>query len=83
MERKAREAIDRATRLAPDDPYTYYYRALIEVAMDRPDQALDEIESAVARGYPKELVRADPDLKGLQGLGRFRAILARSGGATP
>jgi tetratricopeptide (TPR) repeat protein len=83
MERKAREAIDRATRLAPDDPYMYYYQALIEVALDRPDQALDEIETALARGYPKELVKADPDFKGLQDLERFRAILARSGGPIP
>jgi tetratricopeptide (TPR) repeat protein len=75
METKGREAIERATELAPDDPYMYYYRALIEVALGRTDQALDEIETAVARGYPKALVRAEPDFKRLQGLGRFGAIL--------
>ena len=76
MEPKAREAINRATELDPDDPYIYYYRSLIEVALDRPDQALDEIAIAVGRGYPKELVKADPEFNVLQDLDRFRAILA-------
>ena len=76
MEVKARESIDRATKLAPDDPYMYYYRALIEVALGRTDRALDEIEIAVTRGYPKALVKAEPDFKGLQALPRFGAILA-------
>jgi adenylate cyclase len=75
MELEGREAIERATKLAPDDPYMYYYRALIEVALGRTDQALDEIETAVNRGYPKALVRAEPDFRGLQDLGRFGAIL--------
>ena len=75
MEVKARESIDRATKLAPDDPYMYYYRALIEVALGRTDRALDEIEIAVTRGYPKALVKAEPDFKGLQALPRFGAIL--------
>ena len=75
MEPKARQAIDRATQLAPNDPYMYYYRALIEASLGRNDQALDEIAAAVARGYPKELVKADPEFKALQDLERFRAIL--------
>ena len=75
MEPKARQAIDRATQLAPDDPYMYYYRSLIEVSLHRNDQALDEISAAVRRGYPKELVKADPEFKALQDLDRFRAIL--------
>lgn len=75
MEPKARQAIDRATQLAPDDPYMYYYRSLIEVSLHRNDQALDEIAAAVRRGYPKELVKADPEFKALQDLDRFRAIL--------
>lgn len=75
MELKARQAIDRATQLAPDDPYMHYYRALIEASLDRNDQALDEIAAAVVLGYPKELVKADPEFKALQDLERFRAIL--------
>ena len=53
----------------------YYYRALIEASLGRTDQALDEILIAVARGYPKALVKAEPDFKGLQALPRFGAIL--------
>ncbi|MEX0734243.1 MAG: adenylate/guanylate cyclase domain-containing protein [Steroidobacteraceae bacterium] len=79
MEPKARQAIDRATQLAPDDPYMYYYRSLIEVSLDRNDQALDEIAAAVVRGYPKELVKADPEFKVLHDLERYRAILDLSG----
>jgi TolB-like protein/class 3 adenylate cyclase/Flp pilus assembly protein TadD len=75
MESEARQAIDRATQLAPDDPYMNYYRALIEVSLGRDREALDEIETAVAGGYPKQLVRADPEFKGLRDMDRFRAIL--------
>jgi TolB-like protein/class 3 adenylate cyclase/Flp pilus assembly protein TadD len=75
MESEARQAIDRATQLAPDDPYINYYRALIEVSLGRDREALDEIETAVAGGYPKQLVRADPEFKALRDMDRFRAIL--------
>jgi len=75
MEPEARQAIERATQLAPNDPYVYYYRSLIEASLDRNEQALDEIAAAVARGYPKELVKADPEFKALRDLERFGAIL--------
>lgn len=74
-EAEARQAIDRATQLAPDDPYINYYRALVEVSLGRPDAALDEIAIAVAGGYPKKLVRADPEFQALREQARFRAIL--------
>lgn len=80
MEFKARAAIARATQLAPDDPYMYYYRALIETSLGRNEQALDEIAAAVVRGYPKELIKADPEFKALHDLKRFRAILESPGG---
>ena len=74
-ESEARQAIDRATQLAPDDPYLNYYRALIEVSLGRSDHALDEIAKAVAGGYPKKLIRADPEFRALRDHERFRAIL--------
>jgi adenylate cyclase len=75
MESEARRAIDRATQLAPGDPYINYYRALIEVSLGRNDRALDEIATAVAGGYPKKLVQADPEFRALRDRERFRAIL--------
>lgn len=75
MEAEARQAIERATRLAPNDPYVYYYRSLIEASLDRNAQALDEMAAAVARGYPKELLKADPEFKALREQERFGAIL--------
>jgi Flp pilus assembly protein TadD len=75
MESEARQAIDKATQLAPEDPYITYYRALIEVTLGNDDLALDAIASAVAAGFPKKLVRADPEFKALRDHERFRAIL--------
>lgn len=50
---EARALIDRWSALAPLDGEPEYHRALAEVKVDRPNEALDAIRKALERGYPE------------------------------
>lgn len=72
---RARALIDRALRLAPDDPYSHYYDALIHLAADNLVEAIDSLEVAARMGYSKPMLAADPHLAPLRTHSRFRAIV--------
>jgi tetratricopeptide (TPR) repeat protein len=72
---KARELIDRALRLAPDDPYTHYYDALIHLSAGSRSDALDALALAADMGHSRPMLAADPHLAPLRSESRFRAIV--------
>ena len=71
----ARSLIDRARDLAPDDPYTHYIDALVFLRAGDKDAALAALEIAADKGYSRQILAAEPHLKGLRNETRFLAII--------
>lgn len=63
---KARQYLARALFAAPDDFYAHYYAALVHLEAGREAEALEEIERAVALGYPRVLLAPDPQFAELR-----------------
>ena len=74
---EARTLIDKARVLAPDDPYTHYYDAMIYLRAGNKTAALDALEIAADKGYSLQMMAAEPHLASVRGNPRFRAILDR------
>jgi Flp pilus assembly protein TadD len=72
----ARVLMDKARNLAPDDPYTYYYDALVLLRANDQDAALAALEAAVDKGYSRILVASEPHLSSLKGDPRFSALIS-------
>jgi len=73
---ESREFVDRAIGMDPDDPYAHFYDALIHVRLGNTEAALDRLETAIAKGYSRAMVRAEPHLAALRGQARFGKLVA-------
>jgi Flp pilus assembly protein TadD len=71
----ARELMDKVRSLAPNDPYTYYYDALVLLRANDQDAALAALETAVDKGYSRILIGAEPHLTALKTNERFAALI--------
>jgi tetratricopeptide (TPR) repeat protein/TolB-like protein/DNA-binding winged helix-turn-helix (wHTH) protein len=71
----ARELMDRARRMAPDDPYTYYYDGMIFLRAGDKEAALDALEIAADKGYSRLMLGTEPHLEKLRNDPRFSAIV--------
>jgi len=70
--------------LLPDHPTAHYNLGCSLALVDRLDEALDSLESAVALGYADAAYLArDEDLESLRGDPRFQALIERMSGAHP
>lgn len=67
--------IERALELAPDDMYSHYYKALIELQRDNTDGALGSLELAIRYGFPAKTLAAEPYLKPLHNDDQFLKLL--------
>jgi Flp pilus assembly protein TadD len=74
----ARSLMGRVRTRLPDDPYTYYYDALVWLRAGDKSAALDALETAVEKGYSRQLLSAEPHLDALRGENRFMSIVAGS-----
>jgi tetratricopeptide (TPR) repeat protein len=72
---EALELMSRARALAPDDPYTHYYDALISYRAGDPARALDSLEIAVNKGYSTHMLAAEPLFATLRDDPRFIDII--------
>ena len=72
---EARELMDKARSLAPDDPYTHYYDALVYLKAGDKDAALTALEIAVDKGYSGRLLAAEPHLAPLRDDPRFSILI--------
>lgn len=70
------ELIEQSIKIAPGDPYGYYYLALWETLQGRNGAALDALETAVEKGYPKAMLKSEPYLEALRGHERFAVMIA-------
>jgi adenylate cyclase len=73
---ESRELVDRAMAMDPDDPYAHFYDALIHARVGNTEAALDRLETAIAKGYSRAMVRAEPHLAALRGQARFAKLVA-------
>ena len=62
--------------MAPNDPYSYYYKALVELRQGDSAAAVDALVRAVDLGYPRALLRAEPYLEPIRRDREFMALLA-------
>ena len=72
---EARDLIDRARDLAPDDPYAFYYDGMVHLRAGDKDEALDSLEIAAEKGYSRQLLGAEPHLEELRNDARFERIV--------
>jgi tetratricopeptide (TPR) repeat protein len=73
----ARSHAQRALDLDAANAYVLYQVALVRVATDDPEGALELLGRALAAGYPVEEVRRDPELARLREDPRFARMLER------
>jgi len=78
---EARELMARAITLAPNDPYAWYYDALVKLVAGEKAAAIAAIETAVAEGYSVVMLEAEPYLAELRDQQRFKSVLARAPGS--
>ena len=71
----ARTWINKVSEFAPDDPYTYYYDALIRIRNNDVDGAITSLAAAIERGYSRQLLGAEPHFSALRSDTRFLLLL--------
>ncbi|MGH9628481.1 MAG: hypothetical protein ACRD7E_09110, partial [Bryobacteraceae bacterium] len=59
---KAKSLLKTATTLRPDNKTLMYYEAVVAASEHNYSKAKIRAQQAIAKGYPKALVAADPDL---------------------
>lgn len=67
--------IERVMAEAPNDPYAYYYAALVHLEAQRTDAALGAIARALELNYPLPQLLADPQFAGLASHAGYRQLL--------
>ena len=70
--------INASLQVDPEDPYTYYYDALIRYQTGDLDKALTSLAAALKRGYPPGLLVAEPYLGEIRADPRFHAIIVEN-----
>jgi len=71
------ERIDRAISNAPNDPYVYYYDALLKTRRGEFSGATEAVRLAIEQGYPIHMLAAEPHLEPLRAEKEFADLLAR------
>ena len=71
----ARALIERTKTLAPDDPYTHYYDALVYLRAGESKAALSSLETAAEKGYSVKMLVADPHLESIRTDDRFISLV--------
>lgn len=70
--------IQRALSVAPKNPYSHYYLALVLTMNGDHDAAVRALNQAVELGYPVMMLTAEPYLEPLRSQREFRRLIARA-----
>lgn len=68
--------IDRGLLIAPEDPYSHYYQALIHTRNGVYEEAVSSLERAVELGYPVVMLRSEPYLEPLRSEQAFKRLVS-------
>lgn len=71
---EAQRNIARARELTPGDPYVHFVSALVAIRAGDTSTVYDDLQAAVAMGYPLKLLAAEPHLRRLRGQPEFAAL---------
>lgn len=74
----ASDAIERARAITPGDPYVYFTDALIAVRSGNTADAYRNLEVAIEKGYPLEMLAAEPHLRPISEEPEFLAMTTRT-----
>jgi hypothetical protein len=69
------ELIRRARSMDATDVSLVYFQAVVECIAGRNSAALKDLHQALRQGYPAAEARSDPELKNLQALPEFAAMM--------
>lgn len=72
MPDKARASLQTALALSPDDPDILEYAAVTNELLGDRARAIDYANQSLAKGYPLEKMKTDPDLQGILSAPNFR-----------
>ncbi|MBT8092925.1 MAG: tetratricopeptide repeat protein [Gammaproteobacteria bacterium] len=72
---EARNLIEKALELAPEDPYAHYIDGLMLNRSGNEPETLSAFRAAVEHGYSTVLLANDPNIRNLRGDSRFNEIL--------
>ena len=70
--------LNRALALGTDDVFVQYYAALTEFELHHTEATLERLNRAIRLGYPKQMVRAEPEFAHFIQDQRFQHLLAAS-----
>jgi predicted TPR repeat methyltransferase len=73
---EARELMDKALEMAPDDPYTHFYDGMVSLRAGDETATIAALEAAVEKGYSRILLGAEPHLASLRNNSRFSALIS-------
>jgi tetratricopeptide (TPR) repeat protein len=79
----AKGVIERARESTPGDPNVHFISALISVRSGEFSSAYGDLKAAIEKGYPLEMLAAEPHLKAIRGEPQFLELIARSGTVAP
>jgi len=73
---RADKLMGRARKIAPNNPYVYYYDALLKTKDGQHQAALDALSIALVNGYPPVMLVAEPLLFDLRETERFSTLVS-------
>ena len=74
----ARVAANHALSIAPENPNTHYFVAILEMHSGNKEQALLELRRAIDFGYSTKLLNADPQFASIKNEAGYSALMARN-----
>lgn len=74
----AYKLLERARSLTPDDPYLHYYEGLMRLRGGEEEAALSSFALAVEKGYPAQMLTADPQLAPVKGRPELENIVRQA-----
>lgn len=75
---EAQALISNAVKLAPDDPYSYYYDGLVHLSTGDREKALKSFAVAVEKGYSRRLLAVEPLLESIRLDPRFSELVSQN-----
>ena len=73
------ELVRRARSMDSTDVSLVYFQAVVECIAGQKSEALKDLHQALQQGYPAEEAQSDPELKSLQALPEFAAMMKNYG----
>jgi serine/threonine protein kinase/tetratricopeptide (TPR) repeat protein len=74
----ATDSINRALRIAPNDPDLLFDAAVVFNQLNAPEKSLDYLEKAVAAGYAANTLLDSPNLDNLHSHSRFQKLISKA-----